>query len=234
MMAATSGDQWTGVFSQLNSGTYNSQWVVVDGKLVAKSEQRAAGADYPEGTLWVLEQIPTYVWRADMSSALSRQSYWPSYNIPYNQKVFDMSGYPAQAAKDPEYGYNTTSRAAIMARNHTTTRNLEDVMALARYNDYQHDPLAQDNPVMGAVAARGDLQAGTSATPFGAIDSKAISAGELGATGNAILRFISGPTTAQQEPFSFTPKFSGVVRDGVPDRWDFDWVAFPLKTQSLA
>lgn len=86
---------------------------------------------------------------------------------------------------------------------------------------------------MGAVAARGDLQAGTKATPFGAIDSKAISAGELGATGSATIRFISGPTTNQQEPFSFTPKFSKVVRDGVPDKWDFDWVTFPLKTPSL-
>jgi len=245
MMVATSGEHWTGVFSLLNSGTYNSQWVVVDGKLVAQAQAEAESkqvlaseqastanslpAALPDNTLWVLEQIPTYVWRADMTSKMASMGYWPSYNIPYNEKVYVMSGYPAQAAKNPGYGYNTTGRSRIFARNSSTATTMDDVMRLARYNDYESDPLSGGDPVLGAVAARGDLQAGSKATPFGAVDSKTVSAGDLGATGNAELHFISGPTTDQQTPFSFTPEFSGVVRDGVPDRWDFDWVSFPLQ-----
>jgi len=112
MMVATSGDEWTGIFAQLNSGTYNSQWVVTDGKMAIDS-----GKVLKNGTVWVLEQIPTYVWRGDVSSIVSDQGYWPSYNIPYNEKVYNMSGYPARAASNPEMGYNTTGRAKIFARN---------------------------------------------------------------------------------------------------------------------
>lgn len=135
MMVSRSGEEWAGIFSVFNSGTYNSQWVITDGKLVAKAQSEGSSV-LPANTLWVLEQIPTYVWKADMTSTLQAQGYWPSYNIPYNKKVFAMSGYPAQAAKDPEYGYNTTSRASIMARNASTTTTMKSLMALARYNDF--------------------------------------------------------------------------------------------------
>eukprot|EP00731_Ephydatia_muelleri_P023279 Em0015g862a len=49
---ATSGQEWTDMFSMYNSGTYNNEWMVVDYKLFQK------GKPLPPNVLWVLDQIP--------------------------------------------------------------------------------------------------------------------------------------------------------------------------------
>ena len=75
---ATDGKSWTGVFSRFNSGTYNNQWMVVDNKLFRPHQQQLS-----PGLFWVLEQIPGYVRRKDLTSVLQTRTFWPSYNSPY-------------------------------------------------------------------------------------------------------------------------------------------------------
>ena len=38
--------------------------------------------------LWILEQIPGTTETADVTSVLMDQGYWPSYNVPYLQKIY--------------------------------------------------------------------------------------------------------------------------------------------------
>ena len=75
---ATDGESWTRVFSRHNSGTYNNQWMVVDNKLFSPHQP-----ELRPGLLWVLEQIPGYVRREDLTSVLQARTFWPSYNSPY-------------------------------------------------------------------------------------------------------------------------------------------------------
>ena len=64
---ATDGDSWTDIFSKYNSGTYNNQWMVVD------YNKFQPGKPLSANTLWILEQIPGYIERRDMTHVLSSQ-----------------------------------------------------------------------------------------------------------------------------------------------------------------
>lgn len=75
------------MFASHNSGTYNNQWMVLD--------VEALQGERKEGVLWVLEQLPGTVEAADVSEVLLSQGYWPSFNVPYFPRIYNMSGYPA-------------------------------------------------------------------------------------------------------------------------------------------
>jgi hypothetical protein len=79
---------WVSVFSQYNSGTYNNQWMVTDFKLFAPQKT------LPPNTFWIAEQIPGYIHSGDMTDHLNKFGYWPSYNIPYFEDIFEVSGFP--------------------------------------------------------------------------------------------------------------------------------------------
>ena len=44
------------------------------------------------GLFWLLEQIPGYFRREDLTHVLQTKTFWPSYNSPYFTDVFNMSG----------------------------------------------------------------------------------------------------------------------------------------------
>lgn len=52
---AHDGKHWVEIYSKLNSGTYNNQWIVVD------YNKFEPGKPLKEGLLWISEQIPGYV-----------------------------------------------------------------------------------------------------------------------------------------------------------------------------
>jgi hypothetical protein len=47
-------------------------------------------------TLWVSEQIPGHFTMGDQTMVLQR-GYWPSYNVPFYEDIYNLSGYPAVA-----------------------------------------------------------------------------------------------------------------------------------------
>lgn len=102
--------------------------------------------------------IPNY--RTDH---LLENSYWASYNIAYFPLIFNMSGTPDEVAKYGDwFTYDKHPRALIFKRDHVNVKNMDDMLALMRYNDFKHDPLSKckcDPPYSGenAIAARNDL-----------------------------------------------------------------------------
>ena len=44
-----------------------------------------------DGTLWVCEQVPTLVVSGDVTVVL-RDGHWPSYNIPFFEQIYNISG----------------------------------------------------------------------------------------------------------------------------------------------
>ena len=121
------------------------------------------------------------------------------------------------------------------------------------YNDFQHDPLSQNNSCF-AIMCRGDLQPNkTLRYPYGGIDTK-VSSFRLSVTGGGeeppendydVSRFEStvipevysrlGPTHDAQEPFCWSsfPMDRSPIRGktwnhfGHPDCFDFEWQQLP-------
>jgi len=93
-------------------------------------------------------------------------------------------------------------------------------------NNYQTDPLALDKPC-NAISARCDLPGNITGNPytFGGIDAKLIDRTAMDdSTTRLRVRAISGPTHQVQAPFAFEPKFADIPHEGMPNKWDFDWL----------
>lgn len=197
---ASTGAEWMAIFETENSGTYCNEWMVVDMKLYGSGGGVGMGAlttavgstgvgdareevllfnetMIPNGTLWVADQLPGSVVKADLSHVLREKGYFGSYNIPYFPSVFNISGNNVAEALwgAGVAGYRHYARAEIFARDAPNAQSRDDVRRLMRRNEYQTDPMAiipnctganltvTENvcdPVWSpwlAIAARGDL-----------------------------------------------------------------------------
>jgi hypothetical protein len=221
---ATNGEEWANIFSKMNSGTYNNQWMIVDTNVFTPG--KALPAD-TKGLLWISEQIPGTVASKDVSSILLSTGYWGSYNIPYSVELFNASGYDQMVDKYGDtYSYSKCPRARIFARNTSSITTIDDVRAIMLYNDWQNDPLSIGSPIWG-IAARVDLNCsapGFTPKPFGGIDAKVSSALNVNEMHMNVAAY-SGPTHDQQKPFVWSdhPEWSSIARTGTPDVWDFEW-----------
>jgi hypothetical protein len=216
---AKNGKEWVEIYARENSGTYNNQWIVVDYKKFTPKKP------LEDGALWVLEQIPGMTESADVTRYLAL-GYWPSYNIPFFPKIFDISGYPDVAKKDPTMFYETAPRANVFRRDQHKVSDLSAMKKIMRYNDWQHDPLALNDPG-NQIASRFDLEQPNNPNVYcgGALDVKV--------TDQVMLKDFayiaqSGPTHDQQAVFvwSQTPNCAGTPHAGQPDVWNFDWMTF--------
>lgn len=216
---ATTGEQWTDIFSRHNSGTYNNQFGVIDMKLFVP------GKPLVPGVFWIIEQIPGLTHRQDVTSVLASQGYWGSYNVPYFTDIFNISGYPSQALANPDsFSYTKCARAQIFARDAPKSQSLSDVQGLMQRNDAA-DPLSKGDPAY-AIASRYDLRVSPQvAHAFGAVDAKITSFSLAAQFGGSV---ISGPSHQNRPPFSWDdPRWVNISHVGQPATWNFDWVKIP-------
>jgi hypothetical protein len=82
---AHDGAEWTQIIARENSGTYNNQYMIIN------LNHFTPGQPLLDGTLWVSEQIPSLVVGADVTYIL-RDGHWPSYNVPFFEQIYNMSG----------------------------------------------------------------------------------------------------------------------------------------------
>jgi len=222
---ATVGKHWVDLFSQFNSGTYNNQWQVVDTKLFT------AGAPLKPGLLWIAEQIPGYVISADMTPALVKNGYFPSYNIPYFSFVYNISGFPQQMAKyGDRYSYESCPRANIFRRDQSKVNTLDDMKNIMRYNDYKNDPLSLGD-ACNSISARCDLNPENGPmthSAFGGYDCKVT---DNNLIKNMTTHALSGPTSETLPPFSWN-NWATVTHVGQPAVFNFPFVPFsPSKSK---
>ncbi|KAK3084276.1 hypothetical protein FSP39_010917 [Pinctada imbricata] len=232
-LLATNGDTWTNVFTKYNSGTYNNQWMVVDYKRFKPNSKNMTSL------LYVLEQIPGYIVSNDVTDVLMKQSYWPSYNIPYYPKIFNMSGGPSMVEQFGEwFSYDGSPRAKIFKRDHGKVVDMKSMIRLMRYNDYTHDPLSRCNctppySAENAISARCDLNPASGTYPFGALGHRSHGGTDMKLTNSSMavnLQFvsISGPTYDQLPPFQWSKadfRFD-TPHEGQPDLFKFDPILY--------
>eukprot|EP01006_Ploeotia_vitrea_P042881 TRINITY_DN66667_c5_g3_i2.p1 TRINITY_DN66667_c5_g3~~TRINITY_DN66667_c5_g3_i2.p1 ORF type:complete len:594 (+),score=266.34 TRINITY_DN66667_c5_g3_i2:1060-2841(+) len=214
----TNGADWVATFAEQNSGTYNNQWMVIDYKRI----------NAQSGLLWVLEQIPGSTEQQDVTATLLRDSYWASYNIPFFERIYNASGFPAYREKyGDQYSYTKCPRAQIFKQQQQNVSDLDAFAAVLRYNDWRHDPLQLGNPAY-AISSRYDLL--SEMTPptrkndaFGGIDTKVTNAAMM--ADRLTVSAQSGPTTSHgQPPFSWSQFPTGVPHYGQPETFNFSFV----------
>ena len=226
---ASSAEKWTELFKMENSGTNNAQFMILDMNKINLKKKTIENK-----ALMIIEQIPEYTETADVTNYL-REGYWPSYNVPFINKIYNDSGYKVNKkdGKSENIDYIQSPRAKIFKRDFSNINSNEDFKKFIRYNDYKNDNFSS-NISSNSIAGRGDLLNKQSIC-FGAIDAKFFSVKEL-LEGKLIAHIISGPTNDKQKTFSFSnntcseskneEKFS---HKGVNDVWNFPWIDYKFQ-----
>ena len=225
---AGSAEEWTNIFKKENSGTYNDQYMILDLNKINLKKKKIL-----KKSLMIIEQIPGQTFVNDVTEILKKNGYWASYNIPYSQEAYNISGYSDIINKDrelkSEYDYNNCVRAKIFRRDQNKIKTNEDFKNIMRYNDYENDIESNNDPT-SSIACRGDL---VEEDPecFGTTDSKFISVKEI-LEGKINIHIIAGQTNVQQPTFSWEnttcneEKPEKWYHEGVVDTWDFSWVEY--------
>ncbi|XP_071963948.1 phospholipase-B 81-like [Antedon mediterranea] len=209
-LLANNGSEWADIVSKYNSGTYNNQYMIIDRKKISKTR-------IDDGALWVVEQIPTLVESGDQTAIL-RAGYWPSYNVPFYENIYKLSGYPEVVKeRGTSYSYQLAPRAKIFRRDQSSVVDIESFKAILRYNDYKEDKYS-DNDSCNTICCRGDLRANP--TPSGCYDTKVTN---MEMADNFVAYAISGPTRSHGiPPFKWTTQFN-VSHIGLPEVYDFEF-----------
>mmetsp|Transcript_93569 Transcript_93569/g.171695 ORF Transcript_93569/g.171695 Transcript_93569/m.171695 type:complete len:716 (+) Transcript_93569:76-2223(+) len=214
---AKTGPHWASIMSEQNSGTNNAQWMIVDYNLFFP------GQPIRDGTLFVMEQVPGMIQKADMSHVLRDKGYWASFNRPYFDKTREIAGHTAaQKAYGALYSYADSPRAQIFNGLAPSAESTFDMRSIMNRNEWPKEGTVPPSPGH-AISARLDLA--YSKIPNGGIDAKVL--------GRCLMRSlqcqaISGPSHARQPVFKWKQGdedlFGGWPHLGLPDVWDFDWV----------
>uniref|UniRef100_A0A4X1V6H5 Phospholipase B-like n=1 Tax=Sus scrofa TaxID=9823 RepID=A0A4X1V6H5_PIG len=212
-MMASGGKQWAEVFSKYNSGTYNNQYMVLDLKKVNLNYGLG------KGTLYIVEQIPTYVEYSEQTDVLKR-GYWPSYNIPFHEKIYNWSGYPMLVKKlGLDFSYALASRAKIFRRDQGKVTDMESMKYIMRYNNYKKEPYSKGDPC-NTICCREDLNE-LNPSPGGCYDTKVADI-HLASTYTAYA--ISGPTVQDGLPVFHWNHFNKTLHEGMPEAYNFDFI----------
>ncbi|CAD5123792.1 DgyrCDS12103 [Dimorphilus gyrociliatus] len=218
-MLAHNGLEWSKMYAKYNSGTYNNQYMVIDLNRI----KLKTGVE--DGALYVIEQLPGIVKYADQTDIL-RAGYWPSYNVPFYEDIYEKSGYSLAVKKfGINFSYQLAPRAKIFRRDQGSVKTFDDMKRIMRYNNYKVDEYSDGNPC-NTICCRGDLNAKKPESK-GCYDTK------ITDYSSALSRrsiAISGPTLGTNlKPFSWTGIFEKEAHFGLPTTYNFDWVEMKPK-----
>ncbi|KAF0972829.1 hypothetical protein FDP41_009078 [Naegleria fowleri] len=224
---AKTAHEWVTLFGLYNSGTYNNQWMALD-----YNKFTPGVCQLPADSLWILEQIPGTVMTKDVTPVLNNQTFWSSYNIPYFEFIYNISGYPQAKKKfGNDYDYNLCSRAQIFRReqakigsNKSKPVDFKDFGRVLQFNEWKTDQFSNMDPSK-SISSRYDLRVSPQrAFAFGGIDTKVADYTKV--RKSTSMWGICGPThqdPIQTPPFSWSDKWN-VTHLGQPQTYDFDWV----------
>ncbi|KAM4652040.1 phospholipase B-like 1 [Discoglossus pictus] len=212
-MMANNGSTWGHIVSKYNSGTYNNQYMILDMNKVTFMQ------GISDGALYIVEQIPTLVLYSDQTDIL-RMGYWASYNVPFHERIYNLSGYPGIVTQfGRDMSYNMCPRAKIFRRDEGKVKDMESLKYILRYNNYRNEPFAGKDPCK-TICCREDLNA-MIPLPLGCYDTKVSDV-------YMALRFqayvISGPTTDDGLPPFKWKNFNGTVHQGMPETFNFSFI----------
>ena len=220
---ANSSKEWGEYFSKYNSGTYNNQFMVLD-----KNKINLVNKSIDYDAFYVVEQLPGLVKRNNVTDIL-KFGYWSSYNIPFDQEIYNLSGLKEIIKEKPETAayldYDISARSKIFRRDHWKTDNIDGFKNLMRYNNYSNDIFCENNPTY-TISAREDLLGNSCG---GAYDAKVGAMSDWN-NENVIFHLIGGPTFDEKiQPFDWknAPQAcKSHPHNLIPDIFKFNWIEY--------
>jgi len=183
---------------------------------------------------WVIEQYPGPNWRrADITEKLVNDLYFPSINKPHFKDLYEIAGYPETVKeRGPTgnfYTYETSARYLIIQREAPRLEKFEDFKHFMRYNNWKRDVYSNGDASQQIMSRYDQRRLGDPygvAKMFGGLDSKCLKLTEAFTKMN--FHAIASPAHENGNPvWEFNEsKWVGVAYDGLPKRWDFDWIQF--------
>jgi len=237
-----SAEDWVRNMVDSATGTYSSQWMVMDYK------KFTPGQPLPDGAFYVLEQAPATSHYEDMSGHLREKKYWASFDRAYFDEVRATTGDDRMQQREgskPEaelFSKDNTPRAQIVRQTQGGITSLDAMRAEMTENKGTKEPV--DQPALQvpsfAVSARSDLldndgNINKDGAPDGGVDSKITSAC-LFRTLTA--QAISSPSHTSLPAFKWTGAdgaelWPGYPHEGLPNEANFDWVRVDPQEQML-
>ncbi|XP_018648446.1 hypothetical protein Smp_126120 [Schistosoma mansoni] len=207
---AKTGDEWIEYFKYNNSGTYFHENDIIHMYCI---------------NLFLCRGIVSSL---DVTKILAIQGYWASYNLPFIDDIYILSGTKNMAKIHGDwYVHNMTTRAKIFRRDHHKVVDFPSMI----YNDFMNDPLSAcpcKPPYTSnkAISARDELNDPKGQYPIrswsyrlhGGTDAKIV---DLSMTIQLNMIAISGPTYDNLPPFRWS-----LIKDVEkplmhPDKWQF-------------
>mmetsp|Transcript_57612 Transcript_57612/g.122525 ORF Transcript_57612/g.122525 Transcript_57612/m.122525 type:complete len:657 (-) Transcript_57612:52-2022(-) len=217
-LARTAPD-WAAQFLSGLSGTYTSQWIVVDFNQFTPSE------NLKSDSFWLVEAVPGVSHAQDMTEYLSSHGYFASYNRPFFTRTRAASGHSrAQASHGALYSFEENPRAKLFAKQAHEVNGITSMRGLMSENQFPHAGSSAGHQ----ISARMDLLA-KDPIPNGGIDSKITN---YCLHKKMMVQARSGPSHESLAPFRWTQEgtgdqlWPGYPHIGQPDVWNFDYVQF--------
>jgi hypothetical protein len=217
-----SGQEWTSTFIKHNSGTYNNQYLVLDGN------KFQPGSKPTTDLLWVIEQFPGSNWRsADITERFVNDLFVLSINKPSFSELYDIAGYPGKVTDSGIAGnywtYETSARYLLIVREAPRLEEFEEFRNFMRYNNWARDLFSNGDSAQ-MISARADLR--SYKNPYGSARASGGMDSKTARLSRAITRLkftaIASPVHENgNSVWNFTG-FGEWKPEGLPDLWDFD------------
>jgi len=219
------GQEWCESISAYNSGTYSSQWMVID---YNKFKKMKGKKNKKKGLVYMLEQTPGEVIYHDITDHITSTSYFGSFNRAFLKETkLSLDENLIKNLYGNTFNYFGAQRRIIANHYSPYVKDLKTLKDLLRQNGYLkannwNDP--SFHKPSKAFSARLDFLG----IPNGGIDTKVINS-ELMDKKTSIA--ISGPTT-ENNPNLIPFKFYGDHhrRNGVPKEFNFPYIIMNSKT----
>lgn len=222
-----SGKEWTETFIKHNSGTYNNEYLVVDSKKFVEKQKPEADL------LWIIEQYPGTYRSQDITDVLVKQGFFPSFNTPWFEDLYELAGFPEIVDSWGEDGnywtYNTSARYYLFFREVPRIKTFEQFQDFMRYNNWERDVYSNGDPGQ-QIMARYDLRPGVKehfpAKLFGGLDTKCLKLSEASKGSRMKFHARASPTHDEKNGIPVFRFPADVPHDGLPDVWNFSWIVF--------
>ena len=224
---AKNNKEWLTLFRKNMSGTYSSQWMILDYKIFNTIIGKTLDKVKQYKNLFLLiEEIPNKIISHDISNVLYSKKYFGSYNRAFlNSSKKTLNQQLIEHLYGTKFSYNDGNRAMIFKHFNHKIRTLKQMNDLLRYNgykgnnDWKKDP-SKKSPSKG-ISARFDLEKGYLYELSGGVDTKVTNSTLVNQMGAVVVLGPSQGNKNQLKAFTWANNKDKVYHRGVPEKMSF-------------